>query len=225
MIRALTPQGTRRVSEWLRSPTPELALGPEHTRAVAGLSWSEARLSRLQEALDARSAGEPALDALIAPALHASLPLGRRLASDRHVWAWLGVGPLRAVLQRRWTEPSKDRYLGSLTQHGLARLWWAAELTCAELGDPYASTRRLVQWQYLLDRVLRSRLVRSKPVMLGVLDALAGSSDWRLINGTMQQLGALASTICLEAMDRAEVGALVGQLAEDVRAREGLEPP
>ncbi|MEQ1508067.1 MAG: DUF6339 family protein, partial [Myxococcota bacterium] len=127
--------------------------------------------------------------------------------------------PLHAVLRHRWPAPSRDRYVGSIGDHGLGRLWWAAELTFADGPDPYVDTRRLVRWQYLLHRLSSSRVVRSRTVMRGVLDVLAGTADWRLINGTIHQLGAVAATISLDALDRTEVAAVVRALSADVVAR------
>ncbi|MEQ1505430.1 MAG: hypothetical protein ABMB14_24575, partial [Myxococcota bacterium] len=85
MIRALTAQGLREVEGWLRASDEPLALSREHTREVASLGWDAEPL----RALVTGPAGDPALDLVLAPALHAALPLGRGLASDRAVWAWL----------------------------------------------------------------------------------------------------------------------------------------
>lgn len=228
MIRALTPQGLRHVAEWARGIEASLALGPEHSQIASTRPCDWSRLEELaRKALELRP-GDPALDTLIAPALHASLPLGRRVASDRHVWGWLGADPLVGLLQHRWPRGTRDetgvdeergsaatRYVGRLTEHGLGRLWWAAELTWGAGRDGYDDSRRLLEWQYLLGRLLSSQILRSRPVMLGVLDALTGTSDWEVVNDVMRRLRALAVTVCLDAMDRAEVAALARQVLRE----------
>jgi hypothetical protein len=90
--------------------------------------------------------------------------------------------------------------------HGLARLWWAAELTRSRQG--YGDTRRLLGNPYLADRVVGSALARTPQVLGGLVDALA-DADWETVNRGVKALGIRAGTVCLEALDRREVAALV----------------
>ena len=108
MIRELTPQGVRRVAEWARGVEPALELGPEHSRVVSSRPCDWPRLEALTRRALELPPGAPALDALLAPALHASLSLGRNVASDRHVWGWLGAAPLLPLLQHRWPRGLRD---------------------------------------------------------------------------------------------------------------------
>lgn len=73
-----------------------------------------------------------ALDAYFAPRLHAALRLPRRWAAREDLWAWVASVPMKKFMTRRWPikeEGSAWRYKSSqLWRHGVARLWWAAEI-------------------------------------------------------------------------------------------------
>jgi len=218
LLHALTPQGVRLVGEALASPTP-VELGPEHQVPLAERDVGD--LAGMCRVVAASGHERSQLDGLIAPKLHAALPLGRDLGARSAMWAWLAATMLRPLLQRRWAGEDgavpRARALGPLTDHGLARLWWAAELTVASgAADPYWDTGKFAKGQYLMDRLLKSNLSRNSTLLLGILDGLGESVDWRRINETVGALGVIETTVCLDALTRAEVAGLVRDISRGV---------
>lgn len=236
LLHELTPQGSRHVSECLRRGEA-IVLGPEHQLPLVEIAVGD--LEHVERMLAASELPRPALDGLLAELLHRALPLGRRLATQRWVWAWLGVAPLWPILTRRWppgmadpqarveedgledapAEPadpatvSEMRMLGRLYEHGLARVWWTAELTVdVTRPDPYADTRRLAATQYSMDRLLRSELSRNRTVLLGILDALGDAPPRRRVSHVVSALSQLDTTVALDALSRDEVASLAGEL-------------
>jgi hypothetical protein len=101
-------------------------------------------------------------DAWLAPRVHAALRLTRREAADKRIWTYLTVVAFPDYVRWRWFKneesPDKpvplDRFTGEDSKNGIARLWWAAELT--RNGKDYArtvqalkTTRFAVSWQHL----------------------------------------------------------------------------
>ncbi|MEM6926907.1 MAG: DUF6339 family protein [Myxococcota bacterium] len=235
LLHELTPQGSRHVAECLRRGDV-IELGPEHEVSLGEVDVGD--LDHLERMVVASPLDRPALDPMLAELLHRSLRLGRRLASRRAVWAWLGVSKLWPVLTRRWPTaapepdggepdeaapgespepvtkaPPVTRFLGRLYEHGLARAWWAAELTVdGAQPDPYEDTRRLTATQYAMDRLLRSELGRNRTVLLGILDALGDTPSWRHVGHVVAALSQLDTTVALDALSREEVARLAEEM-------------
>lgn len=72
------------------------------------------------------------LDAWLAPRIHATVRLPRRIAADRRLWTWLAVNHGNPYIRLRWgssAEPASAwRYTGEVLRNALARLWWGAEM-------------------------------------------------------------------------------------------------
>lgn len=72
------------------------------------------------------------MDAWLAPRLHASLRIPRRLAADDGIWAWLAFH-CRPFVEARFGKNGMSlhpwRYRGSWSRNAIARLWWGAEMT------------------------------------------------------------------------------------------------
>jgi hypothetical protein len=75
-------------------------------------------------------------DEWLSPRIHASLRLYKREAADISIWEYLSltVPEVKTYLQWRWGNEDgliKDerRIMSKIRRHGLARLWWTAELT------------------------------------------------------------------------------------------------
>lgn len=214
----LTPRGARAVlRDWLPSPESEPPLG-DGALEPAGAEWlperALARAASLRMELPVR---DPALDARFAADLYEALPISRVLARDDRIWRWLAVGPLRSWMLHRWPlnaerEPRPgrvERWLGGVKVHGLARLWWAAELTRSRQG--YGDTLRLLGNPCLLDRALGSGLARAPHVVGGLVDAL-GDADRETVSRAWKALGIRAATLCIEALDRREIAELARSL-------------
>ncbi len=70
------------------------------------------------------------VDAWLAPRLHYSFRIQRRLASDVRLWAWLALNCNEFINHRfgKGSEVHPWRYNGTLLRNGLSRLWWGAEM-------------------------------------------------------------------------------------------------
>lgn len=84
-------------------------------------------------------------DGWLAPRIHASLRLYRREAADISIWEYLSltITEVQKYIKWRWGDENgqvqnKDRIFGRDRRHGLARLWWTAELT--RNGSDYSTT-------------------------------------------------------------------------------------
>lgn len=167
----------------------------------------------------------PQHDVTVALQLHRRLGIRRGVAVDDRMWAWLGARHLPDLLRRRWSTggriPNPARFAGRLVDHGLARLWWAAELTREDGAGEGAHARAvtaLLSSQYRTDRLLSMALLRHSSAMLGVLDAIGNDIRWQVLNEVCHRLGLMATTYAVVAMTRGEVRGLVGGLYEDVIA-------
>lgn len=72
-----------------------------------------------------------ALDAWLAPRIHASLRVSRRVASAIEFWRWIALEHASSLVSARFGDgqmvPSW-RYTGGLLRNAVSRLWWAAEM-------------------------------------------------------------------------------------------------
>lgn len=74
-------------------------------------------------------------DSVAALAVHSSLDISRRDASDADLWTFLNVTAAWPYVAWRWSRSgavSRERVSGGLDRSALARLWWMAELVQGE---------------------------------------------------------------------------------------------
>jgi len=230
-LHRLTNQGIAAIDpRFLAGDPPRLPDDPELATRLPGHPELQADLS-----LDVPEGPlGPEHDVSVALQLHRQLPLRRGVAVDARMWAWLGARHLADVLRRRWATEERPahtiRFVGRLTEQGLARLWWAAELTC-ETGNarprPHdRAVSALLASQYRTDRLLSMPLLRHPPAMLGMLDALGGDLRSQVTNELCRRLGLVATTYAVVAMTRPEVAALAIELhAQIVRELRVSDPP
>lgn len=91
----------------------------------------EVRSSTLERASD--DDAKAAMDAWLAPRLHACLRVPRRLAADRGFWAWLDIEHLAPYVEERFQPREGERvatwrYAGTYLRNGVSRLWWGADM-------------------------------------------------------------------------------------------------
>lgn len=157
-----------------------------------------------------RAAFEPAN----AIGLYASLgAMPKVAAADGRLWAYLAFGPLRPYMEARWALNAErnwkrrveDRWLlkapttGALIRHGLARLWWLADLTYDPTLRQRASFAHQDEWQYL--RIALSNEDR----VMAIFDRSTGA---------MRELRFALLDRCVEVGDRANEDWLRGLMKE-----------
>ena len=120
-------------------------------------------------------------------------------ASDPRLWDYLAFTMCRTYIERRWPIKSegnwkgrtKDRWFflhpsrGVLIRHGIARLWWIANLTydqdCSHRlssrnGDRYAYTRWVLENEDRVIAIFDRRLGSDTRLRFALLDAMQASS-------------------------------------------------
>lgn len=164
----------------------------------------------------------PEDDPRVAALLHQRLPIRRAVATDTRFWAWLVACHLAPLVRRRWSvgdrPPNRKRFVGGLSEHGLARLWWAAELTTDHGRVDVSSLAALLASQYRTDRLLSMPILRHSPVLRGFLDAIRDDIRWQVLNAVCQRVGVLATTYAVSAMTREETARFVADVYASVVA-------
>ena len=204
-LKRLTPQGLLAVNAKFIASTERLEDGAIYAAPIPNLAPVDQ--SRLELELEGRSLG-PKDDPTVARLLHEQLPIRRGVATDPQFWAWLAASRLPHVLRGRWSTPdraaNRNRFVGRIVDHGLARLWWAAELTSREgrVDTKYLSL--LLGGQYRTDRILSTPILRQGHVVRALLDVLGDDVRWQVLNGLCARVGVLATTYDLAAMTESE---------------------
>jgi hypothetical protein len=119
-------------------------------------------------------------DRWLAPRVHATLRLTRREAGDPGIWSYLAVEVVSDYVRWRWKGTdgavAAERFVcGEYNKHGLARLWWGAELT--RNGSDYSPTGLLFVNQDLQNSWVKTRLFRHRPTAVASLRLLSTYDD------------------------------------------------
>jgi hypothetical protein len=215
----LTNQGLAAIDGPFLAGTPErLADDPSFATALPGRGLVSA--ASLTVSVEGTGTLRPEDDPAVAARLHAQLPIRRGLATDDRFWAWLAAVHCAPLLRRRWGGADKavnhKRFTGGLTDNGLSRLWWAAELTSGPRGIDRAALTALLAVQYRTDRMLSMSILRHAPLLCGFVDALGDDTRWQVVNAMCQRLGVLATTYAVAAMNRDEARAFARRIYADV---------
>lgn len=170
------------------------------------------------DAVMASAASEsPEADLELAPRMHESLPLSRRLAGDAGVWRYLAVIRRPDYVRFRWGtedfESTRRRYWSMGTRpdsNAFARLWWIAELT--ELAGDYALTRRVLENTNLANVMFVRSFSRYRPAVKAFVEVM-GEKGAGEIGRVAKQLHTALSTMPLEGMGEAELVELIEELS------------
>lgn len=159
----------------------------------------------------------PATDRWLAPRLHWALRLTRREASDREMWAYLANYhfPLEYVAWR-WgdgdvAKVNDLRWRGPIHKQAFARLWWSAELF--RNGSDYSPVEQLLVNQDFPNSYVHRVFARSRPMALGLLDAVSTALEGR--DPTSDQINDVARRVNL-TLGAASVDIATGFHRDDV---------
>lgn len=178
-------------------------------------------------------------------------------ASDPRLWAYLSHVQFREYALARWgyggvykdlkdeTEKSKAKTYffehwfvsgndRDLRRHAIARLWWAAHLTCApwetdkeyfsdlEKDDPYYYTRVLFSTQDIYQQVLERAMGRSNRILISVLDYLATHPEFagsrEKVRSLMKELNLAYGTKKLIVLSRESLTSIIEKIAADIHS-------
>lgn len=122
--------------------------------------------------------------------------IDRANAADPRLWSFLALVTLRDYLVKRWPRISGNEWKAAikergllktpsrrkLIRHGIARLWWVANLTydpgcgrplSSEKEDPHAYTRWVFKNQNRIQSIFERQLGSNPPVMWAIIETLA----------------------------------------------------
>ncbi len=215
----MTNQGLVAVDAAFLDGTPEqLPEGPNFAMPLR----EPGLLSRASVSVDVPGSQRlgPEDDTRVAVLLHRVMPVRRAVATDDRFWAWLAACHCAPLLRRRWRgsdrSPNRKRFVGRTTENGLARLWWAAELTADQGKVDESSLGALLSSQYRTDRLLSMSILRHAPVLRGFLDAVGDDTRWQVLNAVCQRVGMLATTYAVAAMSQQEARVFVSGVYQSV---------
>jgi len=167
----------------------------------------------------------PSSDRNTAIAFHRLLPLTRREASDKRLWAWLGIVQFPHFVAWRWG-PNKDtglrsseRFNGSAVRQAFARLWWAAELTKTD-SDDYSLTEKLLGlsgFQDIYEAIFGRAFCQYRPAIKAFIETV-GSEKNAVIRNSAKEFGYILTTLLLESMNEDELEKLLQDIVGELKA-------
>lgn len=132
-------------------------------------------------------------------------------------------------LLEHWFVSANDR---DLRRHAIARLWWAAHLTCApwekdsgffadlKNDDRYYFTRILFSTQDIYQSVLERAMGRSNHILISVLEFLDNNKEFaksrEKIRSLIKELNLAYGTKKLIVLDRSSLAKLINNFAEEI---------
>ncbi|EJN57808.1 DUF6339 family protein [Halogranum rubrum] len=168
------------------------------------------------------------IDSDVAPVLHQNLPLTRRQAADRRIWHYLATMWHPEFVRHRWPYDATDRtfqsmrekFLGGGTDiysNAFGRLWWMAELsTDPEASDPYETTREILQFQFLANRVFDPSFARYRPAVVAFGEGLSDEST-EVVRHSNVRFNQALSTVQLETRETGDLRDIVERVVKGVK--------
>jgi hypothetical protein len=225
----------RLLPEAKRLVVPELASGawdrpPESAwRPLVEELARPVDLAALDAAIDgclsATQPFDPAIDALLAPALHRALPLSRREAADPGIWRFLTVVHRPDFVRHRWENKSfavtRSRFWRPGTRpdsNALARLYWIAELT--RDGSSYALTVEVLRRQSLANAIFVRQLCFHRPAVAACAGVLA-EAPAELVERALLGLTRFLALVPLEGLSEEDLRAVLRRLVRQASRASG----
>lgn len=150
--------------------------------------------------------------------------INRVQATDRRIWTYLTHETFWSYMQSRWPVSTEgtvgDRYFcdRGMLRNGIARLYWAAELSYDSVNDSYEYTDFLLSRQDLLSQMDRS-FTKNRKVLLASLKVLRENA--RLSEDRQRayftQLRQAGGATLLDAMPAEQIEALCCQIYDHIK--------
>lgn len=220
----LVPDGRRLIGDaFLRGETElddetvEPFLEPLSHDGDVDLATLSSEVRRVVREYDAY---EPAVDGELAPTVHRTLDVSRRVAAEPGLWHWLAVVRFPEFVRHRWQYSSeaamREKFFGAgsdLYSNALHRLWWIAELT--HDGDDYSRTLGVFENQTVVNKVFDRWFARYEPGVQVLCEELEGHPSSTVEEVTNRFNHALTN-VQLEGMDREDVRRVVRESIAEV---------
>ena len=142
---------------------------------------------------------------------HRLLPVSRREAADKRMWAWLGMVKYPQFVAMRWGPApsgfrSAERFNGGSARQAFSRLWWAAELTRDDDGS-YEFTEEYLSlpgFQDINEAVQGRAFCQYRPALKAFIDVV-GNEKEKVIRQVAKDWSYLLTTLVLEGMDEVQL--------------------
>jgi hypothetical protein len=173
---------------------------------------------------------DTAMDGVMAIPLHRALPLTRRQAADRRLWAWLGIVRYPHFVAHRWApgrpdaegicKRAENRFQGNSVRQAFARLWWSAELTVTGEAD-YALTEELLSLTGLQDAyeaMFGRAFCQYRPGLAAFIEVV-GPQPANVIREAAKEFSYLLTTEVLEVTPHDRLTATLREIVTAVQHR------
>lgn len=218
-LRRIRGGGERFISEdFLKGDVTSLEIPDAHIEDLEnGVSLEEFDV-RVEEIKNDYPKYSAKMDAELAKAVHESLNLTRRQASDRGVWHYLASIHSPDVVRHRWKPDggrwNKRRFFDGRNRNTFMRLWWIAELT--QDGGDYSLTEKALSNQDASVALFERRFSDFPPAVRAFVDT-CWDEDETTIRETAKELNRALSTVVLEALDEEDITELLKDIVDKVK--------
>lgn len=161
------------------------------------------------------------MDGKTAVLMHRLLALTRREAAEMRFWHYLAAVQFSEYVAWRYFDEAQDkvsrqRYLGSLSDNALSRLWWWAELTADRRApDPYKNTIRGAESPEFVKGIVENLLGGNRLLVNALVDALFSDGEKppeNQVKDMMVRTNALLVTVAVDALDEPEIRSLIARV-------------
>jgi hypothetical protein len=159
------------------------------------------------------------MDGLLAPEVHKSLDVSRRVASNPALWHWLTVVKYPNFVRHRWKyrseEAMREKFLGAgsdLYSNAIHRLWWISELT--HNGDDYTLTRNVFENQTIVNKVFDRWFARYEPATKVLCQELIQHPSW-MVDEVTTRFNHTLTNLQLEGMDESDVQQVISDIVDE----------
>jgi hypothetical protein len=160
------------------------------------------------------------MDGLLAPEVHKTLDISRRVASDPALWHWLAVVKYPDFVRHRWKyrseEAMREKFLGAgsdLYSNAIHRLWWISELTHEE--DDYRLTQEVFENQTIVNKMFDRWFARYEPAVKVLCRELVQHPSW-MVDELTTRFNHTLTNLQLEGMDEDDVQRVVDDIVVDL---------
>lgn len=163
---------------------------------------------------------DPSMDSSLAPAIHKSFRINRRLAADKGIWHYISVAEVPYFVRHRWEarksgQIDKRRFLGGLGHNTVARLWWGAEMTVIN-DNNYKYTDILFKNQDLYEAIHGRAFWQYPPALFGFLN-IVGKETGVIARAVAKNFNHMITTIVLESLKIDEIESTLKVLLEKAK--------
>jgi hypothetical protein len=204
-LRQVDAAVNRLITPAFREGDESIDLTPYESPLPTGRVIDVDLLVQLLAETESRYSAKPSQsDSWLGPRLHSALRLTRAEAANQGVWSWLALGPCANYIRWRWgAQLQVSRFVGPYHLHGLARLWWMAELF--RNGPDYQVAEQALKNADIAQYFLRLDIAHHRPTCQAFMRVpsrrrTGGPLQGREANALAKAANCAATTLVYEAI-------------------------